>query len=68
MQRLAAAPFLGSAQRLRNRKLAGIRTWTSPEFKNYVVYYRPVTNGIEVIRILHGARRTQRLLLESLEE
>jgi toxin ParE1/3/4 len=23
---------------------------------NYVIFYRPVTNGIQVIRVLHGAR------------
>jgi toxin ParE1/3/4 len=23
---------------------------------NYVIFYRPVSNGIEVIRVLHGAR------------
>jgi toxin ParE1/3/4 len=23
---------------------------------NYVIYFRPLTNGVEVVRILHGAR------------
>jgi toxin ParE1/3/4 len=23
---------------------------------NYVIFYRPITDGIEVIRVLHGAR------------
>lgn len=23
---------------------------------NYVIYYRPVTEGIELVRVLHGAR------------
>ncbi|MGA2030454.1 MAG: type II toxin-antitoxin system RelE/ParE family toxin [Verrucomicrobiota bacterium] len=33
----------------------------SPELRgfpvgNYLIFYRPVTDGIEVIRVLHGAR------------
>lgn len=29
---------------------------------NYVLYYRPVTNGIQLVRILHSARRPEELL------
>ena len=29
---------------------------------NYVIYYRPIKNGIQVIRILHGAREPKDLL------
>lgn len=28
---------------------------------NYVIFYRPVSDGIEVARVLHGARDIQRL-------
>lgn len=28
---------------------------------NYVVYYRPMSDGIEIARVLHGARDIQRL-------
>ncbi|QDT63280.1 type II toxin-antitoxin system RelE/ParE family toxin [Calycomorphotria hydatis] len=28
----------------------------------YVVYYRQITNGIEIVRILHGARRADDLV------
>jgi toxin ParE1/3/4 len=24
--------------------------------KNYILFYRPVSNGIELVRVLHGAR------------
>jgi toxin ParE1/3/4 len=26
---------------------------------NYVIYYRPIDGGIEVVRVLHGPRETQ---------
>jgi len=32
---------------------AGLR---SLAVTNYVIFYRPVSNGIQVIRVLHGAR------------
>ena len=46
----AAYPQLGAnAEEL----APGLRYFTAG---NYVVFYRPVTDGIEIIRILHGAR------------
>jgi toxin ParE1/3/4 len=30
--------------------------------RNYVVYYRPLTEGIVIVRVLHGARDHERLL------
>ena len=29
---------------------------------NYVIYYRPITDGIEIFRVLHGARDQGKLL------
>ena len=29
---------------------------------NYVIYYRPVNNGIQVLRVLHGARQPEDLV------
>ena len=29
---------------------------------NYLIFYRPIENGIELIRVLHGARDLRRLL------
>jgi plasmid stabilization system protein ParE len=31
-------------------------------FENYLICYRPVANGIDVIRFIHGARDLPRLL------
>jgi toxin ParE1/3/4 len=25
-------------------------------FGNYVIFYRPMENGVEIVRVLHGAR------------
>ncbi len=29
---------------------------------NYVIYYRPISDGIQVLRILHGARQPEDLV------
>jgi len=66
MQQLAEAPLLGSVRRFRRTDLSGIRTWPLTDFKNYVIHYRPMSDGILVIRVLHGARRVEKLLVEGL--
>jgi toxin ParE1/3/4 len=34
----------------------GIRLWRIRGFERYLIFYRPIPDGIEVIRVLHGAR------------
>jgi toxin ParE1/3/4 len=54
--RLAAMPELGGTWGFADPRLAEIRVWQISGFENYLVFYRPVESGIEVVRILHGAR------------
>ena len=39
-----------------NHQLAGMRVCRIESFRNYVVYFRPTRDGVEIIRVLHGAR------------
>lgn len=55
-QRLAAMPGLGERFESDHPELANIRRSIISGFKRYVVYYQPIDNGIEVLRVLHGAR------------
>lgn len=50
---LADSPAIG---RSRDELAQGLRSFP---VGRYVVFYRPVSNGIEVIRVLHGARDIQ---------
>jgi toxin ParE1/3/4 len=53
---LAKRPTSG---RLRTSRLPGLRNmrWLPVKgFPNYLVFYRPILRGIEVVRVLHGAR------------
>ena len=36
--------------------IEGMRMWPVPGFRKHLIFYRPIDDGIEVIRVLHGAR------------
>lgn len=60
-QLLAEMPRSGPVRRRRGR-LKGLRSWPLSKFGPYVVFYLPIENGIEVVRVLHGARDVDREL------
>lgn len=57
-QRLAEYPEMGRA---RHELLVNLRSFT---VKNYVIFYQPITDGIEVLRVLHGALDIDRVFDE----
>ena len=40
----------------------GIHVWSVVGFPNMLVFYRPIEGGVEIIRVLHGARDLATLL------
>jgi toxin ParE1/3/4 len=54
--RLLDIPALGGVYESSNPRLDGLRVWPVPGFPNYLIFYRPAEHGIEVVRVLHGAR------------
>lgn len=50
LKTLADTPLMGRA---RDEILSGILSFA---VGNYVIFYRPTDGGIEVVRVLHGAR------------
>jgi plasmid stabilization system protein ParE len=61
---LAVMPGKGSPKQFRSARLAGVRSWFVPGFRNHLILYRPVTDGIEVLMVTHGSRRIRSLLLQ----
>jgi toxin ParE1/3/4 len=59
---LATAPEIGKPWESRSSRLAGVRSWTMPRYKNYRIFYRPIAGGIEVLYVLYGSRDIQTLL------
>ncbi len=55
-QLLAAHPLMG---RTREELVPGLR---SLPFGRYVIFYRAMDNGAEIVRVLHGARDLRRAL------
>ena len=62
-QRLASLPKIGTRFEHESPALAELRFLPlSSPFKKFLVFYRPVTEGIEIVRVLHGARELQDIL------
>jgi toxin ParE1/3/4 len=53
---LAANPGLGTRRRFRNPKLRDVRSWRITGFDNYLIFYRPVPEGLQMLHVYHGAR------------
>ena len=58
---LAGMPGMGAQRPSDKPALAGLRTWPIKGFRNYLVCYKPMPDGIEVIRVLNGARNLGRI-------
>lgn len=59
---LLVAPLKGSPRRFRRTRLAGLRQWRVSGFEKVLIFYRQTDSGIEVLRVLHGARDVARIL------
>src|SRR4051812_26474726 len=56
MESLAAMPEMGPACETNNPALAGLRFFRISGFPAFLIFYRPMEGGIEVLRVLHSAR------------
>jgi len=63
-RQLARMPQLGGVYPVERPDLAGLRVWQVKGFRNYLIFYRPIEGGIEVVRVLHAARDTTAALEE----
>ena len=63
---LADNPRMGARRRSQNVKLKELRSWPLSGFRNYLVFYIPLENGIDVLRVLHGARDADRVVWRGL--
>jgi toxin ParE1/3/4 len=59
---LARTPGIGERYSTTNPRLMGLRVARVRRFKNYVIFYLPIPEGIDVIRVLHAARDVKRVL------
>ena len=64
-RQLLATPGLGRVREYLDPRPTGLRSWRIGGFENWLVFYRPVEDEIEVVRVLHGARYLGPLLAEN---
>lgn len=61
-KRLAANPELGATFESEERAFEGLRVFSVPRYRNYLVFYRVTETEIDIIRVLHGARDLPNIL------
>lgn len=60
-QALAKMPELGAQRTFRNPSFSSVRTWPVKGFERYLIFCRPLTDGVEILRVIHAARDIERL-------
>ncbi len=61
-ERLLRTPQMGAPRHHLNPALAGLRMVPVDRFSRHLIFYRPIPDGIELIRVLHAARDIAALL------
>jgi toxin ParE1/3/4 len=58
---LAAQPNMGWRSRLKHEALKSMRVFRVGGFERMLIFYRPESSGIEILRVVHGSRNLQAL-------
>ena len=59
---LAMRPEIGWQRPLKHAALESLRVFRVSGFERIVILYRPLPNGVEILRVVHGSRNLQSLL------
>ena len=59
---LATQPEMGWQPRLKDPRLSSVRVFRVSGFEKMLVLYQPRTDGIDVLRVVHGSRNLQMLV------
>jgi toxin ParE1/3/4 len=62
---LATQPNMGWRSRLKNTELQSLRVFRVRGFEKILILYRPQPDGVEILRMVHGSRHLQTLLLRN---
>jgi toxin ParE1/3/4 len=55
---------MGRPRRFRHSRLRALRSFRVSGFDDYLIFYSPIPDGIEVYHVYHGARDLERLFEE----
>lgn len=59
---LSTQPDMGWNPKLRFPELHGLRLFRVNGFERILILYRPLENGVEILRVIHGSQNVRRLL------
>jgi toxin ParE1/3/4 len=59
---LATQPNIGWHARLRTPALGTLRMFRVAGFERMLILYRPLEDGVDILRLVHGSRKLQALL------
>lgn len=62
LRRLLEMPEIG--RRCEHVPIEGVCRWPVKGFEKHLIFYRPTDSGIEVVRVLHGARDIDTVFLD----
>ena len=60
-QDLAEMPGMGPLK-VHEGKFAGVRMWRVAGFENFLIFYRPLKDGVAIERVFHAKQDYQRVL------
>jgi toxin ParE1/3/4 len=63
-EELADQPRMGTRYEAENPAFGDIRYFPIKRFKKYLVFYLPAAHGVDIVRVLHGARDIHGILAE----
>lgn len=61
-EKLAQMPLKGQRQEFKAPELADTRRWFIPGFDKYLIFYRPIKGGIEILRVLYGMQNIDAIM------
>jgi toxin ParE1/3/4 len=61
-EELADMPQIGAPGKVPQGRFAGVRMWRVRGFEHYLIFYRPLADGVQIERVIHAAQDYQRIL------
>ena len=59
---LSTQPEMGWNPKLRLPELTGLRLFRVTGFEKILILYRPLENGVDILRVIHGSQNVRHLL------
>ena len=66
-QILAKMPMMGSLCKFELPEIYQVRFWRIKGFPKHLIFYLPLSDGVEIIRVIHGTRNLEAILRSEFE-